>query len=61
MQESIRAGRLRSVPSIVPADDGSDLSDVECVARLAREVEVRDETHLDEVARLIGRLAATIE
>jgi len=44
------------VPSGVP-----DISDDECVRRLAKAVEEHDTGHLDEVARLIGRLAVTIE
>jgi hypothetical protein len=61
MQDVPRANRLRSVPSIVPGDDIPGLSDDECVARLAHEIDSHDETHLDEVARLIGRLAVAIE
>ncbi len=41
--------------------DLSGLSDDECLARLARVIEAHDLAHLDEVARLIGRLAVTIE
>jgi hypothetical protein len=37
------------------------LSDDECLARLAHAVEEHDSSRLDEVARLIGRLAVTIE
>jgi hypothetical protein len=48
------------MPSIVPSDVPS-LSDDECLVRLAQAVEERDSEHLDEVARLIGRLAVTIE
>jgi hypothetical protein len=51
---------LRPVPSIVPSDIPA-LSDDECLMRLARAVEVHDQEQLDEVARLIGRLAVTIE
>lgn len=51
---------LRPVPSIVPSDIPA-LSDDECLMRLARVVEEQDSEHLDEVARLIGRLAVTIE
>ncbi|SHJ24784.1 hypothetical protein SAMN05444159_0081 [Bradyrhizobium lablabi] len=51
---------LRPVPSIVPSDVPA-LSDDECLMRLARAVEVHDFEQLDEVARLIGRLAVTIE
>jgi hypothetical protein len=61
MQDAVRGNRLRSAPSIIPGDDVPGLSDDECVARLAREIEVRDETHLDAVARLIARLAVAIE
>ena len=60
MKESVRADRIRSVPSIVPSDIPA-LSDDECVARLARAIERHDSDHLDEVAQLIGRLAVTIE
>jgi hypothetical protein len=47
-------------PSIAPVDIPS-LSDDECLARLARAVEVQDSGRLEEVAQLIGRLAVTIE
>jgi len=52
----------RPMPSIVPSDsDVPELSDDECLFRLAKAVEEHDSDHLDEVARLIGRLAVTIE
>jgi hypothetical protein len=51
---------LRIVPSIVPSEIPA-MSDDECLRRLARAVEERDSEHLDEVVRLIGRLAVTIE
>jgi hypothetical protein len=51
---------IRPVPSIVPCDIPA-LSDDECLARLAQAVEEHDSEHLDEVARLIGRLVVTIE
>ncbi|QWG11078.1 hypothetical protein KMZ29_14970 [Bradyrhizobium sediminis] len=51
---------LKPVPSIVPSDIPM-LSDDECLRRLARAVAEHDSEHLDEVARLIGRLIATIE
>jgi hypothetical protein len=51
---------LRRVPSIVPAEMPA-MSDDECLARLAQAVEDHDSVGLDEVARLIGRLAVTIE
>jgi hypothetical protein len=51
---------IRPIPSIVPSDVPA-LSDDECLVRLAQAVEEQDSEHLDEVARLIGRLAVTIE
>jgi len=51
---------IRPVPSIVPSDIPA-MSDDECLVRLAQAVEVQDSEQLDEVARLIGRLAVTIE
>jgi hypothetical protein len=51
---------IRPMPSIAPNDIPS-LSDDECLVRLAQVVEERDSKHLDQVARLIGRLAVTIE
>jgi hypothetical protein len=51
---------LRPVASIVPSDIPA-LSDDECLARLAQAVAEHDSEHLDEVARLIGRLVVTIE
>ena len=52
-----------AVPSIVPGDpaDVPAMSDEECLVRLAQAIREHDEKHLDEVARLIGRLAVTIE
>jgi hypothetical protein len=50
----------RTVPSIVPPDQ-PEMSDDECLIRLAQAVEARDTARLEEVARLIGRLAVTIE
>ena len=50
----------RALPSIIPSDVPA-MSDDECLARLARAIEEHDNEHLDEVARLIGRLAVTIE
>jgi hypothetical protein len=50
----------RAVPSIVPSDIPA-LSDDECLRRLAQAIEVHDSEHLDEVARLIARLAVAIE
>jgi hypothetical protein len=37
------------------------MSDDECLIRLAQVVEEHDSAHLDEVAKLIGRLAVAIE
>jgi hypothetical protein len=51
---------IRPIPSIKPSDVPA-LSDDECLVRLAQAVEEQDSEHLDEVARLIGRLAVTIE
>ncbi len=51
---------VKAVPSIVPSDIPA-MSDDECLIRLAQAVEEHDSEHLDEVARLIGRLAVTIE
>jgi hypothetical protein len=51
---------IRPVPSIVPRDIPS-MSDDECLVRLAQAVADHDTDKLDEVARLIGRLAVTIE
>jgi hypothetical protein len=52
--------RSQIAPSILPADI-PELSDDECLARLARAVETPDSVRLDEVAALIGRLAVAIE
>jgi len=51
---------LRSVPSIVPSRV-PPMSDDECLSRLAEAVARHDSEHLEEVARLIARLAVTIE
>jgi hypothetical protein len=54
----------RLVPSIVPSEipaGKSAMSDDECVMRLKRAIEQHDSADLDEVARLIARLAVTIE
>jgi hypothetical protein len=45
---------------IVPTDV-LDMSDDECLARLAEIVREHDLEHLDEMAHLIARLAVTIE
>ena len=51
---------MRPVSSIVPHDIPA-MSDEECLIRLAQAVRDRSSECLDEVARLIGRLAVTIE
>ncbi|WP_342729998.1 hypothetical protein [Bradyrhizobium sp. B117] len=56
----IQIDRAHVAPSILPADL-PELSDDECLARLAHAVETPDSARLDEVAALIGRLAVTIE
>ena len=56
----IQTDLVRPVPSIVPSDIPA-MSDDECLLRLAKALEGRDSERLDEVARLIGRLAVTIE
>ena len=50
----------KPVPSLVPRDIPA-MSDDECLIRLAQAVRDHDSEHLDELARLIGRLAVTIE
>ena len=56
----IHTDPTRPVPSIVPSEIPV-MSDEECLIRLAQAIEVHDTARLDEVARLIGRLAVTIE
>ena len=51
---------LKPTPSIVPSDV-FDMSDDECLARLAEIVREPDLEHLEEMAHLIARLAVTIE
>jgi hypothetical protein len=51
---------IRPMPSIVPSDTPA-MSDDECVVRLERALRDHDPGDLDEVARLIARLAVTIE
>jgi hypothetical protein len=51
---------IKAGPSIVPSSVPA-MSDDECLVRLAQAVENHDSDYLDEVARLIGRLAVTIE
>ena len=50
----------KPVPSIVPSDIPA-MSDDECLHRLAQAIKAHDTEHLDEVARLIARLAVPIE
>jgi hypothetical protein len=57
---NIQTNRVRPTPSIVPGDVPA-MSDDECLIRLAQAVRERDSADLDEVARLIARLAVTIE
>jgi hypothetical protein len=56
----IQTDLMKTVPSIVPSDVPA-MSDEECLRRLAQAVAEHESEHLDEVARLIGRLAVTIE
>jgi hypothetical protein len=61
---NLQTTAVTSAPSIVPGGIPLDvpvLSDDECLLRLAQTVEDHDSDHLDELARLIGRLAVTIE
>ncbi|MBV8925384.1 MAG: hypothetical protein JOZ74_08455 [Bradyrhizobium sp.] len=60
MPAIIEVDRLKPSPSIV-APDLPALSDDECLERLARAIAAPDSDCLDEVARLIGRLAVIIE
>jgi hypothetical protein len=57
---AIATDLIRTVPSIVPSDIPA-MSDDECLFRLAQAIEAHDKEHLDEVARLIARLAVAIE
>ena len=56
----IQTDLMSPVPSIVPHDIPA-MSDDECLIRLAQAVRDHNSERLDEVARLIGRLAVTIE
>jgi hypothetical protein len=55
----IQTHLMKAAPSIVPRDIPV-MSDDECLVRLAQAVREQD-SDLDELARLIGRLAVTIE
>ena len=63
MSEIIQIMERKPAPSIVEivADDAPSLSYDECLERLARAVAEPDSSRLDEVAKLIGQLAVTIE
>ena len=50
----------KPMPSIVPSDVPA-MSDDECLVRLAEAVRDHDSADLEEVARLIGRLAVILE
>jgi hypothetical protein len=52
--------RVKRPPSIIPPQLPA-LSDDECLERLARVIATHDQSRIEEVARLIGRLAVTIE
>lgn len=56
----VETDRPKATPSIIPSDIPL-MSDDECLLRLAQTIESHDSEHLDELARLIGRLAVTIE
>jgi hypothetical protein len=58
--QNIQTDFVKAMPSIVPGDIPV-MSDDECLIRLAQAVREHDSEHLDELARLIGRLAVTIE
>jgi hypothetical protein len=60
MPNLVQADRANPRFAAIPIDL-ADLSDDECVARLARAVAAHDSEHLDEVAGLISRLAVAIE
>jgi hypothetical protein len=58
--QDIQTDFVKAVPSIIPGDIPV-MSDDECLMRLAQAVREHNSEHLDELARLIGRLAVTIE
>jgi hypothetical protein len=58
--QDISTDLMKPTPSIVPSDIPA-MSDDECLVRLAQVVDEHDAGDLDEVARLIARLAVTIE
>ena len=51
---------MQASPSVAGCDLPA-MTDDECLSRLARAVANHDSEHLDEVAKLIGLLAVTIE
>jgi len=57
---AIESDTITPGPSIVP-DDVAGMTDDECLVRLAQAVEAADGQYLDEVTRLIARLAVPIE
>jgi hypothetical protein len=60
MPDLVQADHANPMLAMIPVDF-ADLSDDECVARLAHAIAEHDSKHLDEVAGLIGRLAVAIE
>ena len=58
--QDVSADPEQAAPSMIPKDIPS-MSDDECLARLAEVVRDCDSCRLEEVARLIGRLAVNIQ
>jgi hypothetical protein len=58
--QGIQDDHVQPVRSIVPTEIPA-MSDDECLMRLTQFVQRPDSAGLEEVARLIGRLAVTIE
>ena len=56
----IQTDLMKAAPSIVPRDIPV-MSDDECLARLVQAVTKQESDDFDELERLIGRLAVTIE
>jgi hypothetical protein len=56
----VQTDLMKAAPSIIPRDIPV-MSDEECLVRLAQAVRTQGFDDLDELARLIGRLAVTIE
>jgi hypothetical protein len=65
--DSTRPVAIEASPALAPAMPSNVpgqtpvMSDDECLRRLAQTVSDHDSDHLQELARLIGRLAVTIE